>query len=101
MSSEHKRLLERVIEENRIRHDHAYPMEFGDHHCAGCDLQDEIIKLIVKTEEQVMVIHMQSSHGDRLPLCWDGKSFDLTIMTVSDVDKVTCLDCLRMLARRD
>lgn len=37
-------LIHRVLTENRIRHDHAYPMEIGDHHCAGCDLEAELLK---------------------------------------------------------
>lgn len=32
-------LLARVLDERRIRHDHAYPMEVGPHHCGGCDLE--------------------------------------------------------------
>lgn len=31
---------------DRIRHDHAYPMEVGPHHCDGCDLRDEIAEFI-------------------------------------------------------
>lgn len=26
-----------------VRHDHAYPMEVGPHHCAGCDIRDRLI----------------------------------------------------------
>lgn len=35
-------LLHRALDEKRIRHDHAYPMEIGPHHCAGCDLENDI-----------------------------------------------------------
>lgn len=35
-------LLRRVLDERRIRHDHAYPMELGPHHCDGCDLEADI-----------------------------------------------------------
>lgn len=35
-------LLRRVLDEDRIRHDHAYPMELGPHHCDGCDLIDAL-----------------------------------------------------------
>jgi hypothetical protein len=35
-------LIRRVLTEKRIRHDHAYPMELGPHHCDGCDLIDDL-----------------------------------------------------------
>lgn len=35
-------LLKRVLVEKRVRHDHAWAMEFGPHHCAGCDLEAAI-----------------------------------------------------------
>lgn len=32
--------------ETRIRHDHAYPMEVGPHHCDGCDLEADLRALL-------------------------------------------------------
>lgn len=47
-----KALLARVIAEKRIRHDHAYPMEIGPHHCDGCDLQDDIDAALCPSESK-------------------------------------------------
>lgn len=37
-------LVERAL--GRVRHDHAYPMEVGPHHCAGCDLEADLRALL-------------------------------------------------------
>lgn len=39
-NTENVDLLKEAVE--RIRHDHAYPMEVGPHHCDGCDLEAKI-----------------------------------------------------------
>lgn len=45
-----RRLLERCAE--RVRHDHAYPMEFGPHHCDGCDLKADLRQALAAVRER-------------------------------------------------
>lgn len=44
-------LLQRVLDDNRVRHDHGYPVEVGPHRCGGCDLRDDIIALLDPAED--------------------------------------------------
>lgn len=38
--------VEALLADKRIRHNHAYPMEIGAHHCPSCDLEDELRALL-------------------------------------------------------
>lgn len=35
----------------RVRHDHAYPMEVGPHHCDGCDLEADLRAILARHAE--------------------------------------------------
>lgn len=52
-------------------------------------------------EGGVMKIHFSDDKNYMMPLCWEGQHKDLAVMATGDVDRVTCLDCLRKLAKKD
>lgn len=52
MNDVHLALLRRVLDENRIRHDHGYPMEVGPHHCQACDLEAAIRASVIASDKK-------------------------------------------------
>lgn len=87
-------LLQRVINEKRIRHDQAYPIEAGPHHCEGCVLNE----LILEALADHIVRHM-SDMGAIRAVCGEDLDAKGNSMVVRQIDDVDCVNCLRMLAK--
>ena len=47
-----------------------------------------------------MDIHMRNSvSAYPIPVCWNNHNRRITAMITTDIDKVSCVSCLRMLAK--